>query len=102
METIKVETYTDLGNEADYMHWLKMAERERREAEEHIVKVVLGARAQGASWAKIGNELGISKQAAQKKYGQYEAVRPNIKLFQEAPTVRTAAGNIELGEEDFQ
>lgn len=61
--------YTDLGNAADYLAWLEHARQDREEAERQMAKCVRGARAQGASWAQIGRQIGVSKQAAQKKYG---------------------------------
>lgn len=38
------------------------------DAETRLVEAVAGARRQGRSWAQIGAVLGVSKQAAQRKY----------------------------------
>lgn len=41
-----------------------------RELEQRLAGAVAGARAEGASWAQIGASLGITRQAAQQKYGK--------------------------------
>lgn len=42
----------------------------RRDAiDEQLVAAVRSARAEGRSWSMIGTMLGVSKQAAQRKYG---------------------------------
>ncbi len=45
----------------------QLAER-RDELDEALVKAVRTARAEHRSWSKIGTMLGVSKQAAQRKY----------------------------------
>ena len=40
------------------------------EIDEAIGRTVTEARAAGRSWSQIGDSLGISKQAAQQKYGE--------------------------------
>lgn len=45
----------------------------RDEVEDAIARAVQGLRAQGHSWAYIGDGLGISRQAAQQRYGKAEA-----------------------------
>jgi hypothetical protein len=40
------------------------------EAQKRVVLDVTFSRALGASWAEIGRSLGISKQAAQQRYGK--------------------------------
>lgn len=40
-------------------------------SQNEVTRAVLTARAEGSSWASIGKVLGISKQAAQQKYGQH-------------------------------
>ena len=44
-------------------HWIQ-----RQELELQISAAVAGARAQGIAWNDIGAALGVSRQAAQKKY----------------------------------
>lgn len=41
----------------------------RVQLEEEIRKAVVAARGSGISWIKIGEALGVSRQAAQKRYG---------------------------------
>ena len=39
---------------------------------------VNAARSSGATWEQIGDALGVSRQAAQQRYGQHETeIRPN-------------------------
>jgi hypothetical protein len=44
--------------------------RERDAVEQSIRLQVATARDAGASWAEIGRALGVSKQAAQQRYGR--------------------------------
>jgi len=41
----------------------------RVRSERHIIDAVIAARNAGISWARIGNLLGTSAQAAQQRYG---------------------------------
>ena len=38
-------------------------------AQERLARALAGARSAGASWAQVGDALGISRQAAQQRYG---------------------------------
>jgi hypothetical protein len=38
-------------------------------AQERLGRALAGARSAGASWAQVGDALGISRQAAQQRYG---------------------------------
>ena len=42
----------------------------RARSERQIVEAVVAARAAGLSWAKVGEILGTSAQAAQQRYGE--------------------------------
>ena len=42
----------------------------RSEVETAITRAVAGLRAQGHSWQYVGDALGITKQAAQQRYGE--------------------------------
>lgn len=42
------------------------------EVEESIAKAVSGLRTFGYSWAEIGSRLGVSKQAAQQRWGDHD------------------------------
>jgi len=60
----------DPGDEepvAEYL--LRRAALERARSERHIVEAVVAAREEGLSWARIGELLGTSAQAAQQRYG---------------------------------
>jgi hypothetical protein len=48
---------------------LQRAALARARSERQIVEAVVGARAAGISWNKIGELLGTSAQAAQQRYG---------------------------------
>lgn len=47
---------------------IETIERERQRLDDLITARVADARRYGASWSQIGGALGISKQAAQKRY----------------------------------
>lgn len=49
---------------------LQRAALARARSEHQILDAVVGARAAGISWAKIGELLGTSAQAAQQRYGE--------------------------------
>lgn len=48
---------------------LRAAERLRRELNAFAAELVADARRDGASWTAIGRALGITKQAAQQRFG---------------------------------
>jgi hypothetical protein len=80
--------YTDLGNVADYLAWTERAKIQLDEAQEEILKCVVGARAQGASWAEIGKRLGMTKQAAQQRYGKAVTEAPKVSSKDRSAWVR--------------
>jgi Txe/YoeB family toxin of Txe-Axe toxin-antitoxin module len=47
-------------------HWL----RQERQAEQQIGRLVRSLRRDGCPWSVIGTALGITKQAAQQRFGQ--------------------------------
>lgn len=65
-------TYT--GNHA---HDLAQLAAERARIEATTTKTVQAAREAGQSWQTIGDALGISKQAAQQRYGAKPAPKPD-------------------------
>lgn len=48
---------------------LMAAATELSGAEERVVRALRNARRAGASWAQVGDALGISRQAAQQRFG---------------------------------
>lgn len=50
------------------LHILRCNDRARSMAEDTVTAQVVTARKAGASWREIGEQLGITKQAAQKRY----------------------------------
>lgn len=66
------ETYEpreeDLGKEPPLMALRRMAYR-RACVERELAEVVASARRSGISWAKIGEQIGTSGEAARQRYG---------------------------------
>ena len=57
----------------DHQALVRRAARAEKVAHDLLVDVVRSARAAGRSWATIGAELGISRQAAQQRFGAEES-----------------------------
>lgn len=58
------------GDEGDLeAYLLRRAALARARSEQQVVEAVVGARRAGLSWARIGELLGTSAQAAQQRYG---------------------------------
>jgi hypothetical protein len=55
----------------DVLTWLAAAERDLRAARHALHAAVRRARQRGHSWQVIGDQLGISRQAAQQRFGQH-------------------------------
>ncbi len=51
-------------------HMLRRAALARARSERQIVDAIVAARASGLSWARVGEILGTSAQAAQQRYGE--------------------------------
>lgn len=65
-----MEPYSkDLANEETFLLNLERAVADARDAEEQIKRIIPPLRELGVSWFTIGAALGVSKQAAQQKYG---------------------------------
>lgn len=60
----------DHVKDAAALRALRKSFKNRAEAERHLAGAVLTARAQGHSWAAIGNMIGTSGEAARQRYGQ--------------------------------
>ena len=60
----------DLGKPADYLHWVWREKERVKEASENLERCVIACRRLGLSWVAIGEALGVSKQAAQQRYGR--------------------------------
>lgn len=58
--------YTDDDRLLTFLHWSASADRL---LEEGRVRAVVRLREKGVSWAEIGRWLGITKQAAQQRFG---------------------------------
>lgn len=54
----------------DALENIGWAAKQIRQANERAERYVAEARQAGASWAAIGAQLGISRQAAQQRYGK--------------------------------
>jgi hypothetical protein len=50
------------------LHLLTTAVRERNALDDHITRLIIHARSYNASWAAIGDALGVTRQAAHKAY----------------------------------
>jgi hypothetical protein len=59
---------TDERSVEEYM--LRRAALARARSERQIVEAIAAARAAGLSWARVGEILGTSAQAAQQRYGE--------------------------------
>jgi len=55
---------------AAYLDLVEIANRAGRQTEELLASAVAAARSAGHSWEAIGNRLGISRQAAQQRFGE--------------------------------
>ena len=61
---------TDAENRAEFLGSLYRLTWKRAALDREIATCVSAARAAGITWDEIGKHLGITKQAAWKKYGQ--------------------------------
>jgi hypothetical protein len=63
-----VEVAIDAADSDDPRHGLRVAAEARRAAERQQDAAVRRARAAGLTWAEVATILGVSKQAAHRKY----------------------------------
>ncbi len=61
--------------EATTLRMVRQAFQDRVAAEQHLAEAVATARADGHSWAMIGNMVGTSGEAARQRYKQPTKVR---------------------------
>lgn len=63
-------TQTPTVPKAQALRWTRDAKSQLASAQAEILACVSHARRAGASWTEIGDALGMSKQAAQQKFGK--------------------------------
>lgn len=76
-----------LARDVDRLNALTKLKLERVRLEVEIRREVRAARRAGATWAKVGEALGVSLQAAQDRYGPYPVTKKREvkKSLQAAP-----------------
>jgi hypothetical protein len=57
------------GPPLDVLAWVTDADAAVRQAQRHLAAAVTRARSQGHSWAQIAGRLGVTRQAAQQRFG---------------------------------
>ena len=57
------------GPAFDALDWVAQADAAIRQAQRHLATTVTRARQNGHSWAQIAGRLGITRQAAQQRFG---------------------------------
>lgn len=62
------------GPPPDVLAWITQAHAAAGDAEQHLAAAVTRARARGHSWAEIAGQLGVTRQAAQQRFGQQHAL----------------------------
>jgi hypothetical protein len=60
----------DLGNVADWKHWLREANDELKRVSEELDRTAIAARKAGCTWTEMSRALDISPQAVQQRYGR--------------------------------
>jgi hypothetical protein len=59
------------GPEIDVLDWVTDADDAARRARRHLAAAVTRARSQGHTWTQIASRLGITRQAAQQRFGHH-------------------------------
>ena len=57
------------GPAFDVLAWVAQADAAVRQAQRHLATTVTRARQNGHSWAQIASQLGVTRQAAQQRFG---------------------------------
>lgn len=57
------------GPPLDVLAWITDADDAVRQAQRHLAAAVSRARSQGHTWAQIAGRLGVTRQAAQQRFG---------------------------------
>jgi hypothetical protein len=57
------------GPAFDVLDWITQADTAVRQAQRHLTTTVTRARQNGHSWAQIAGRLGVTRQAAQQRFG---------------------------------
>jgi hypothetical protein len=57
------------GPALDILGWIADADAATRQAQRTLAAAVTRARSQGHSWAQIGDQLGVTRQAAHQRFG---------------------------------
>jgi hypothetical protein len=63
------------GPAVDVLDWVAQADTAIRHAQRHLAAAVIRARQNGRSWTEIASRLGISRQAAQQRFGGHPLLR---------------------------
>ena len=71
------------GPPPDVLDWVTAAGAAARQARRDLAAAVIRARSQGRSWTQIAGRLGITRQAAQQRFGRDPA--PQAVLTQDPP-----------------
>jgi hypothetical protein len=58
----------EAGPTLDLLAWISTAHQVLEEAEQTLLAAVTRARQNGTTWAEIGTQLGVSRQAAQQRF----------------------------------
>jgi hypothetical protein len=57
------------GPAFDVLDWVAQADAAARQAQHHLAATVIRARQHGRTWAQIADRLGVTRQAAQQRFG---------------------------------
>jgi hypothetical protein len=74
----RLDPATTRAHDATSHREIVAASKALSDAEDRLRRAVADARAAGYSWAMVGASLGVSRQAAQQRFGEEQAVVPDI------------------------